>query len=44
MDIMFDEVCVYLNWSMGCKIFVDFVIMMNKGLEFIEVCWLFGLG
>lgn len=28
---------------MGCKIFVDLVIMMNKGLEYIEVCWLFNV-
>ncbi len=30
------------NWSMGQKISVDSATMMNKGLEFIEACWLFG--
>jgi 1-deoxy-D-xylulose-5-phosphate reductoisomerase len=30
------------NWSMGQKISVDSATLMNKGLEFIEACWLFG--
>ncbi len=30
------------NWDMGRKISVDSATMMNKGLEFIEACWLFG--
>jgi 1-deoxy-D-xylulose-5-phosphate reductoisomerase len=29
------------NWSMGPKISVDSATMMNKGLEYIEACWLF---
>lgn len=29
------------NWSMGRKISVDSASLMNKGLEFIEACWLF---
>jgi len=29
------------NWSMGQKISVDSASLMNKGLEFIEACWLF---
>ncbi|MCL7781515.1 1-deoxy-D-xylulose-5-phosphate reductoisomerase [Pasteurella multocida] len=29
------------NWSMGKKISVDSATMMNKGLEYIEVRWLF---
>lgn len=29
------------NWSMGPKISVDSATLMNKGLEFIEACWLF---
>lgn len=29
------------NWSMGRKISVDSATLMNKGLEFIEACWLF---
>jgi 1-deoxy-D-xylulose-5-phosphate reductoisomerase len=31
------------NWSMGAKISVDSATMMNKGLELIEACYLFGL-
>jgi len=31
------------NWSMGPKITVDSATLMNKGLEFIEAMWLFGL-
>ncbi|RMA78678.1 1-deoxy-D-xylulose-5-phosphate reductoisomerase [Umboniibacter marinipuniceus] len=31
------------NWSMGPKISVDSATMMNKGLELIEACWLFGV-
>ncbi|MCB1735102.1 MAG: 1-deoxy-D-xylulose-5-phosphate reductoisomerase [Gammaproteobacteria bacterium] len=30
------------NWEMGRKISVDSATMMNKGLEVIEACWLFG--
>ena len=32
------------NWSMGAKITVDSATMMNKGLEVIEACHLFGVG
>ena len=35
--------CAHPNWSMGQKISVDSATMMNKGLEYIEACWLFGL-
>lgn len=31
------------NWSMGQKISVDSATMMNKGLEFIEACYLFAI-
>lgn len=31
------------NWSMGSKITVDCATLMNKGLEVIEACWLFGI-
>lgn len=31
------------NWSMGAKITIDSSTMMNKGLEIIEACWLFGV-
>lgn len=35
------EACAHPNWSMGPKISVDSATMMNKGLEYIEACWLF---
>lgn len=31
------------RWSMGRKISVDSATLMNKGLELIEACWLFGM-
>lgn len=34
--------CAHPNWSMGRKISVDSATMMNKGLEVIEACLLFG--
>ncbi len=37
-----DEACSHPTWSMGRKISVDSATMMNKGLEVIEACWLFG--
>ena len=37
-----EEATAHPNWSMGKKISVDSATMMNKGLEFIEACWLFG--
>ena len=37
------EACAHPNWSMGRKISVDSATMMNKGLEVIEACWLFGV-
>jgi 1-deoxy-D-xylulose-5-phosphate reductoisomerase len=38
-----DQACAHPNWEMGRKISVDSATMMNKGLEVIEACWLFGL-
>tara|TARA_R110002072_G_scaffold4663_7_gene32572 strand:- start:15409 stop:16626 length:1218 start_codon:yes stop_codon:yes gene_type:complete len=38
-----DQACEHPNWSMGRKISVDSATMMNKGLEFIEACYLFAL-
>ena len=38
-----EQACAHPNWSMGRKISVDSATMMNKGLEFIEARWLFGL-
>jgi len=37
-----EQACQHPNWSMGRKISVDSATMMNKGLEVIEACWLFG--
>ena len=37
-----EQACAHPNWSMGRKISVDSASMMNKGLELIEACWLFG--
>lgn len=31
------------NWNMGPKITIDSATLMNKGLELIEACWLFGM-
>ena len=38
-----DQACSHPNWAMGRKISVDSATMMNKGLELIEACWLFGV-
>jgi 1-deoxy-D-xylulose-5-phosphate reductoisomerase len=38
-----EEACNHPNWKMGPKISVDSATMMNKGLEVIEACWLFGV-
>lgn len=39
-----EQACAHPNWDMGKKISVDSATMMNKGLEFIEARWLFGVG
>jgi 1-deoxy-D-xylulose-5-phosphate reductoisomerase len=39
-----EQACAHPNWDMGRKISVDSATMMNKGLELIEACWLFGIG
>ena len=38
-----EEACAHPNWVMGRKISVDSATMMNKALEVIEACYLFGL-
>ena len=38
-----DQACAHPNWKMGRKISVDSATMMNKGLEVIEACLLFGV-
>jgi 1-deoxy-D-xylulose-5-phosphate reductoisomerase len=42
-DITLNEALRHPNWSMGKKITIDSATMMNKGLEFIEAYWLFGI-
>jgi 1-deoxy-D-xylulose-5-phosphate reductoisomerase len=42
-DVTPEQACAHPNWSMGRKISVDSATMMNKGLELIEACWLFGV-
>ena len=37
-----EQACAHPNWEMGRKISVDSATLMNKGLEVIEACWLFG--
>ena len=37
------EALKHPTWRMGPKISIDSATMMNKGLEVIEACWLFGL-
>ena len=38
-----EQAVAHPNWSMGQKISVDSATLMNKGLEVIEACWLFGV-
>ena len=43
-DITPAEALAHPTWSMGRRITIDSATMMNKGLEIIEACWLFGVG
>ena len=38
-----EEACAHPKWRMGRKISVDSATLMNKGLELIEACVLFGM-
>ena len=38
-----EQALAHPNWSMGKKITIDSATLMNKGLEFIEARWLFGV-
>jgi len=42
-DVTPDQACAHPNWSMGRKVSVDSATLMNKGLELIEACYLFGV-
>ena len=43
-SVKLEEALNHPNWKMGPKITIDSATMMNKGLEYIEAYWLFGLG
>ena len=38
-----EQACNHPRWEMGRKISVDSATLMNKGLEYIEACYLFDL-
>jgi 1-deoxy-D-xylulose-5-phosphate reductoisomerase len=38
-----EQAVAHPNWSMGTKISIDSATLMNKGLEVVEACRLFGL-
>jgi 1-deoxy-D-xylulose-5-phosphate reductoisomerase len=38
-----EQACAHPRWKMGRKISVDSATLMNKGLELIEACLLFGM-
>ncbi len=42
-DATVEQALKHPNWSMGRKISIDSATLMNKGLELIEACHLFGL-
>ena len=42
-NVTVKEALNHPNWSMGSKITIDSSTMMNKGLEYIEAKWLFGV-
>lgn len=42
-DVTPAQAVAHPNWSMGTKISIDSSTMMNKGLEIIEACHLFGI-
>jgi len=42
-DVTPEQACAHPNWKMGRKISVDSATMLNKTLELIEACFLFGL-
>jgi len=41
VDVTPEQAVRHPNWDMGPKISVDSATLMNKGLEYIEACWLF---
>jgi 1-deoxy-D-xylulose-5-phosphate reductoisomerase len=43
-NVTVEQAVNHPNWSMGAKISIDSATLMNKGLEVIEACHLFGVG
>ncbi len=42
-DACVEDALNHPTWNMGPKITIDSATMMNKALEIVEACWLFGL-
>lgn len=42
-NVTVEQALCHPNWSMGRKITIDSATMMNKGLELMEACHLFGV-
>nr|WP_155932342.1 1-deoxy-D-xylulose-5-phosphate reductoisomerase [Pseudodesulfovibrio alkaliphilus] len=42
-EVTLEQALAHPNWSMGAKISIDSATLMNKGLEVIEACHLYGL-
>jgi len=42
-DVSLNMALKHPKWKMGRKITIDSATLMNKGLELIEACWLFGV-
>ncbi len=42
-NVTVEEALNHPNWNMGNKITIDSATMINKGLEYIEAKWLFGV-
>lgn len=42
-QVTLEQALKHPNWAMGAKITIDSSTLMNKGLEFIEACHLYGL-
>ena len=42
-EVTLQDALKHPNWSMGSKITIDSATLMNKGLEWIEAKWLFGV-
>ena len=42
-NVQVEDALKHPNWSMGRKITIDSATLVNKGLEMMEACWLFGV-